>query len=288
MRKPRFNSNFILVLVFFIGLSLLLYPSVSDWWNSKHQTKAIVHYSEAIAAISPEEYAYARSAAVAYNASLPRDNSRYIMTEEQREEYNSKLNLAGDSIMGIIEIPDLDLELPIYHSTSEGVLQVAIGHFEGSSLPVGGKGTHSALSGHRGLPSARLFTDVDKLMVGDIFMLHVLDETLTYEIDQILIVLPYELDGLAIDEEKDYCTLITCTPYGINTHRLLIRGIRIETLDKKAPVRVVADAVQVDSLLVATAIAAPILAVLLFQVMLRSPKKKQKKLPSWEDVTPKE
>lgn len=267
-------SNFILVLILIAGLSLLLYPTVSDWWNSMHQSRAIASYAEAIEKVDTAAYESARASARIYNRSIPNDRIRFVMTDEQREIYNEELNLAGDGIMGIIEIPNLGVELPIYHGTSESVLQVAIGHIEGTSLPIGGEGTHSALSGHRGLPSARLFTDLDKLMEGDVFLLHVLDETLTYQVDQILIVKPWELEGLNIEEGKDYCTLVTCTPYGINSHRLLVRGIRIETVEEKAPVRVTADAVRIEPILVAPMIAAPILLVLLMIVIFYDPKKK--------------
>lgn len=267
-------SNFILILVFLIGLSLVLYPSVSDWWNSMHQSRAIATYSEAVSKIDPEIFLQERTLAEEYNRTLLEKPHRFEMTDEEREAYGELLNLGGDGIMGIIEIPDLGVELPIYHGTSEGVLQVAIGHIEGTSLPVGGMGTHCAVSGHRGLPSARLFTDLDKLQEGDVFLLNVLDEVLTYQVDQILIVKPWELDGLAIEEDADLCTLVTCTPYGINTHRLLVRGRRIETVEEKAPVRVLADAVRVDPLIVAVVLAVPVLLALLLAVVLYDPKKK--------------
>ena len=264
-------SNFILVLILLVGLSLLLYPTVSDWWNSMHQSRAIASYAEVMEKVDTAAYESARASARIYNRSIPNEISRFQMTDDQRKLYNQELNLAGDGIMGIIHIPDLGVEMPIYHGTSEAVLQVAIGHIEGSSLPVGGEGTHSALSGHRGLPSARLFTDLDKLQIGDVFLLYVLDETLTYQVDQIHIVNPWELDDLAIVEGEDYCTLVTCTPYGINTHRLLVRGTRIETVKEKAPVRVTADAVRIDPVLVAPLMAAPILLMI---VVLYDPKKK--------------
>ena len=266
--------NFILTLILITGLSLLLYPSVSNWWNAKHQSRAIASYSEAIEKVDTAAYEAARASAMAYNRTIPMDKSRFEMSDEQRALYDRELNLAGDGIMGIIEIPDIGVELPLYHGTSEAVLQVAAGHIEGTSLPVGGPGTHCALSGHRGLPSARLFTDLDQLSEGDVFLMHILNETLTYQVDQILIVKPYELEGLAVEEGKDYCTLVTCTPYGINTHRLLVRGVRIETVLEKAPVRVTADAVRVEPLIVAPILVSPLLVLLLLVVAVYDPKKK--------------
>lgn len=266
--------NFILILILLIGLSLLLYPTVSNWWNSMHQSRAISSYSEAVAQADPAVYEEIRTAARLYNQSIPDDIARFKMTDEDREIYMRNLNMAGDGIMGILEIPVLHVELPIYHGTSEAVLQVAIGHIEGSSLPIGGEGTHCALSGHRGLPSARLFTDLDQMVVGDIFLLHVLDETLTYQVDQINIVLPHEMDGLAMEEGEDFCSLITCTPYGINTHRLMVRGRRIPTAEVKKIVRVTADAVRVDPVIVAPILASPVLLLMLLFAVVYDPKKK--------------
>ena len=266
--------NLILTVILITGLSLLLYPSVSNWWNAKHQSRAIASYSEAIQKVDTAAYEAARASAMEYNKTIPLNKSRFSMSDEQRALYSQELNLAGDGIMGIIEIPDIGVELPLYHGTSEAVLQVAVGHIEGTSLPVGGPGTHCALSGHRGLPSARLFTDLDQLNRGDVFLMHILNETLTYQVDQILIVKPHELDGLAIEEGKDYCTLVTCTPYGINTHRLLVRGVRIETILEKPTVRVTADAVRVEPLIVAPILVSPLLVLLLLVVALYDPKKK--------------
>lgn len=270
----RHFTNFILVLVFLAGLSLLLYPTVSDWWNSMHQSRAIVSYTEEVAKVDPAIYTAARESANAYNETLIGHMTRFEMTDEERLLYEQELNLTGNGIMGIIEIPGLQIEFPIYHGTSEPVLQVAIGHIEGTSLPVGGEGTHCALSGHRGLPSARLFTDLDRLVVGDTFLLHVLEETLTYQVDQISIVLPYELENLAIEEGKDYCTLVTCTPYGINSHRLLVRGRRIATEAEKVAPRVTADAIRTDPLIVASALAVPMLMLALLFVAFYNPKKR--------------
>ena len=190
------------------------------------------------------------------------------MTDEERAEYESLLNVSGSGIIGYIEIPLIGCSLPIYHGTDEAVLQIAVGHIEGTSLPTGGPGTHSVLSGHRGLPSAKLFTDLDKLTVGDNFILRILDETLTYEVDQILIVLPYEMDALEIDPEMDYCTLVTCTPYGINSHRLLVRGHRVENQEEAKTVRVTADAMQIEPVIVAPLVAAPMLLILLIILLI--------------------
>ena len=222
-KKGKFIS-ILLVLLLLVGLSLLLYPYVSNYWNSLHQTRAIAAYAEAVAKLDKDQYTEILSAAQAYNASLlGRDNTQPL-DGDRKEEYERLLDVSGLGIMGYIEIPCIDCSLPIYHGADELVLQVAVGHMEWSSLPVGGESTHCVLSGHRGLPSAKLFTNLDKLQPGDTFILRVLDETLTYEVDQILIVEPQETGSLRIEEGKDYCTLVTCTPYGINTHRLLVRG----------------------------------------------------------------
>ena len=228
MKKSRITT-ILLILIFLAGASLLLYPTVSDYWNSLHQSRAIAEYSKKVAEMKQEDYSQLLAAAQEYNRSLLEKEDRYKMSDEERAEYESLLDISGNGIMGYIEIPGIRVSLPLYHGTSEAVLQVAAGHIEGSSLPVGGKGTHCAISGHRGLPSAKLFTDLDKMKEGDTFSLKVLNETLTYQVDQILVVEPYDMDALEIDPEQDYCTLVTCTPYGINTHRLLIRGHRIET-----------------------------------------------------------
>jgi sortase A len=187
---------------------------------------------------------------------------KWILTDQEKEEYNSLLDVSGTGIMAYIEIPRINVVLPVYHGTNEDVLQTAVGHLEGTSLPVGGAGTHCVLSGHRGLPSARLFTDLDKLTSGDTFVLNVLDEVLTYEVDQIRIVLPSDLSELVIEDGKDYCTLVTCTPYGINTHRLLVRGKRIESRST-LNVRVTADAMLVDRVIVAIAFGVPMLLIII-------------------------
>ena len=220
-----------------------------------------------------EDYEKMWQEAEAYNQKLSYQPNRWNLTEEEEEEYNRILDVGGTGIMGYIEIPEIKVSLPIYHGTDEGVLQIAVGHIPGSSLPVGGIGTHSVVSGHRGLPSAKLFTNLDELDEGDVFMIRVLDETLTYEVDKISIVEPDDLTGLEIDPELDLCTLVTCTPYGVNSHRLLVRGHRIPNLEDDS-IRVTADAMQVDRLIVASAIAVPILLILIIWVLVHYRKKK--------------
>ena len=275
-------STILLFLMFLAGLSLLLYPTVSDYYNSFHQSRAIARYAQSVSEMENVDYDGLLEQARAYNQALAANPDRWILNDQERQGYEGLLNLTGSGMMGYVEIPKLDLSLPIYHGTDEAVLQIAVGHIEGSSLPVGGTGTHTVLSGHRGLPSAKLFTNLDELVTGDTFLLQVLDETLTYEVDQILIVEPDDLDALSIDPEEDYCTLVTCTPYGINTHRLLVRGHRIETAEDST-VRVTADAMQIEPVLVAPAIAVPILLVLLLWLLIstrgasrRGSSKKQK------------
>lgn len=241
-------TTLFLVLMLFAGLSLLLYPTVSNYWNSLHQSRAIAAYVEQVAQIDNETFDQLREQARAYNRTLVGKAYRYDMTREEREEYLGLLNVSENGIIGYIEIPDIHCELPIYHGTDANALQVGVGHIEGSSLPVGGESTHCAISGHRGLPSAKLFSDLDKLTVGDRFILRVLDDTLTYEVDQVHTVLPGEMDELEIVEGEDYCTLVTCTPYGINTHRLLVRGHRVENSTDNAPASVITDAPQTEPL----------------------------------------
>ena len=269
-------STIILILVFLTGLSLLLYPTVSDYWNSFHQSRAIATYASEVAALDDDAYDEMWAAAQDYNQRLAKRENPLRQSEEDLEEYETLLNLNGTGVMGYIEIPELKVSLPVYHGVDEGVLQIAVGHIPGTSLPTGGKGTHSVLSGHRGLPSAKLFTNLDQLREGDIFMLRILDETLTYEVDQILIVEPHEVAALAMDPNEDYCTLVTCTPYGINTHRLLVRGHRVENQEVAKTVRVTADAMQIEPVIVAPMVAAPMLLCLMLWVLLRNPKKKKR------------
>ena len=263
-------SNVFLVIIFLLGLSLLLYPTVSDYWNSFHQSRAIVSYSETVANMDNENYEKHMKLAQDYNKKLVKKKYQWSMSDEELKEYNSILNVTSSGIMGYIEIPNLNTIMPIYHGSNDEVLQVAIGHIEGSSFPVGGESTHSVVSGHRGLPSAKLFTDLDKLKENDIFMIHVLDETLTYEVDQIRIVLPEQVDDLEIVEGEDYCTLVTCTPYGINTHRLLVRGHRVDNPEHIQSKRVSADATLVDSFSVACVLGSIIVVVLVIWLFFYS------------------
>ena len=258
--KKHFTT-ILLVLILLTGVSLLLYPTVSDYWNSFHQSRAIASYVEAVAEIDNTDYEKMWQEAVAYNEKLKDNSGRWTPTDEELEEYDQILNISDTGIMGYVEIPKINVSLPIYHGTDEAILQIAIGHIPGSSLPVGGKGTHCVISGHRGLPSAKLFTDLDQMEEGDLFMMRVLDETLTYEVDQIRIVQPEDLSDLEIDEDKDLCTLVTCTSYGINSHRLLVRGHRVENL-KEDTIRVTADAQQIDPVMVAPAVAVPLVLLL--------------------------
>lgn len=270
------RSTILLILILLIGLSLMLYPSFADWWNSFHSSRSIANYVEQVANIDDAQYEELWDAAWDYNQSLLHRPNDFLLSDEQQEIYKSLLDFGVNGIMGYIEIPMIDVMLPIYHGTKESVLQIAVGHLDWTSLPVGGAGSHCVVSGHRGLPSARLFTDLDKLKVGDVFMLHVLNEILTYEIDQILIVEPQDTDPLLIEPGKDLCTMITCTPYGINSHRMLVRGHRIESQEEAKVIRITADAVRIEPLMVAPIVAVPILLVLLIILLL--PKQKKGKL----------
>lgn len=223
-------STVLLVMMFTVGLSLLLYPTIADWWNQFHATRAIDSYTETVAAMSDEEYQKYLSQAKEYNKLLLSEPNRFHPSDSLHSMYEDTLNVGGDGIIGVVKIPSLRVNLPIYHGVEESTLQDAIGHIEGSSLPIGGESTHTIISGHRGLPSAKLFTDLDQLEVGDYFMFQVLDDTYTYQVDQIKIVEPNDFTYLQIEEGKDLATLQTCTPYGINTHRLLVRGHRVDNL----------------------------------------------------------
>ncbi|MCI8620131.1 MAG: class C sortase [Oscillospiraceae bacterium] len=275
MKKGRF-STIILILIFLTGLSLLLYPTVSDYWNSLHQSRAITEYAEQVAALDDDRYEQLWAEAEQYNRHLSQKADRFKLSAEEQTEYEGLLNVSSSGIISYIEIPAIGCALPIYHGTDEAVLQIAVGHIEGTSLPVGGKGTHCVLSGHRGLPSAKLFSDLDQLREGDTFLLQTLDETLTYEVDQIRIVLPYEVTDLAISEEQDYCTLVTCTPYGVNSHRLLVRGRRIANQEMAKQIRVTADAMQIEPMLIAPFVAVPMLLALLIVLLASTHRKKHK------------
>ena len=266
-------STIILVLVFFVGLSVMLYPTISDFWNEKRQSKAIVDYQSTIENMKEEDYTSFFKEASAYNKKLLNLNYPFI-NGTKIEGYDDILNINGNGMMGYITIPKIKVELPIYHGTSDAVLNVATGHLQGTSLPVGGKSTHCVLSAHRGLPSAKLFTSLDKMAVGDTFTITVLDKVLTYEVDQIRIVEPTDMSDLNIDPDKDYVTLVTCTPYGINTHRLLVHAHRIETVEEKPEIYVPADAYMIDSLIVTPIVAIPMLLVLLVFMLVKYRKKR--------------
>ncbi len=264
-RRGPSISTIILTVILLAGVGIFLYPSVSDWWNSMHATRAISGYVTAVEDMSGQEKEDMLQAARIYNDSLS-NGVNFTLTEEQLEEYNSLLNIGGTGIMGYVQISAIGVNLPVYHSVDEGVLQIAVGHIPGSSLPVGGERVHSILSGHRGLPSAKLFSDLDQMQEGDVFTVTVLDETITYMVDQIRIVLPEETDELAIQSGKDYCTLVTCTPYGINTHRMLVRGRRIENIE--GDVVIVAEAVRIPNYIVIPAVGIPMLFLVLAAMLL--------------------
>ena len=274
MRKNL--STIILILIFLVGLSVMLYPSVSDAVNRKHQSRAVASYAEEVEQLSDADYQTYFDAADAYNRQLNTTPNAFYKPDLV-SGYAQTLDISGTGIMGYITIPKISVELPIYHGTDEGVLQVAAGHLEGSSLPVGGAGTHAVISAHRGLPSAKLFTNLDELEVGDRFTITVLNRGLTYEVDQISIVLPTEIDQLLPTEGMDYVTLMTCTPYGINTHRLLVRGKRVETTESQKHIRVAADAFRIEPIIVAPILAIPMLLAALVGVLVAPHLRKRSK-----------
>jgi sortase A len=260
-KKGPSLTTFILVAILLLGVALVAYPSVSNWWNEVRSTRAVTNYQEEVQEMDQNRHDMMLEAAHRYNAGLSRLYAARL-SEEKKAEYEQLLNIGGNGIMGYIDIERINALLPIYHGTDEYVLQKGIGHVEWSSLPVGGEGTHCVLSGHRGLPSAKLFSDLDVLDIGDVFSLVVMDEVFSYEIDQIRIVEPKEVEELMITPGQDYCTLVTCTPYGVNSHRILARGHRVET-EKQSRIRVVSDATRVSNIIVAPFVAIP-LALLLF------------------------
>ena len=262
----------ILLAVLLVGLGFLSYPTLADYWNSFHQSRAIMAYSESVANMDREEYDRILSSAKAYNEAITQNGLHWTLTDDELAAYTRELNFNDDGNMGFITIEKINVMLPIYHGTSEAVLQTSIGHIESTSLPVGGEGSHCVLSGHRGLPSARLFTDLDKLVEGDTFTLNILSETFTYQVDQIRVVEPSDLSNLQLVPGKDYCTLVTCTPYGINTHRLLVRGHRVE--NKQGDAQVVADAMQIETIYVVPFVGVPILTVLLLFVLITTRRRK--------------
>lgn len=275
MRKKSSKiSTIILIIILLVGLSVMLYPTVSDWWNSKVQSRAVANYNDVVAEMDDGETERLFAEADAYNQALAKLYAPFLNYEDI-EGYDDILNISGTGIMGYITIPVIHAEFPIYHGVSEEVLNVAAGHLPGSSLPVGGVNTHAVISAHRGLPSARLFTDLDQLVVDDVFTITILDKIFTYQVEEIIIVKPDELDDLAIVPEEDHVTLMTCTPYGVNTHRLLVRAHRIETV-YQSDVKITADAVQIDSMSVVPFIAAPLFLLLLIYWIISSKKHKNK------------
>jgi len=275
-KKSGLTSTILLVAIFLIGLCVLLYPTISDFWNEKRQSQAIMNYDDLLVDLTPEDFSEHFKKAEEYNRKLKLISFPFLGYSELDKEYYSTLDVNGNGMMGYITIEKIKVQLPIYHGTSDKVLNSAVGHLEGSSLPIGGESTHSVLSAHRGLPSAKLFTNLDKIVVGDIFTITILDRTFTYQVDQVLIVLPDEIDELNVVNGKDYCTLVTCTPYGINTHRMLVRGTRIENIEEAKKVNVLTEAFQIDPLIVTPAVAIPMLGGLLVFLMVKSSKEKKK------------
>lgn len=281
-KKSHRVSNLVLVLILLTGAAIMAYPAFSEYWNSLHQSRAIMGYAQRVAELTNEEYETIWSSALDYNERLLDLPNRWLVEhdEDLKADYETQLNADGTGNMGFITIPKINVNLPMYHGTSDSVLQTSIGHIAGTSLPAGSPHTdeedflipdfasHCVLSGHRGLPSARLFSDLDAMEVGDIFYLTILDQTLTYEVDKITVILPEEMEELEIIPGKDLCTLMTCTPYGINTHRLLVRGSRIENEKKKLNVRITADGLRIDPLYVAPFIAVPVLILMVFWVLI--------------------
>ena len=278
MRKNKKKNYIGLGLLFLIGLSILLYPMVSDAWNRYRDSLLISNYSSSVSSDDNSEKIDSMwKAAQEYNEQIKQESvpDAFSVRDGQTDStYESLLNLNGDGMMGYVEIPVIDVSIPIYHYTTDESLEKGAGHLFGSSLPVGGKSTHCILSAHRGLPSAKLFTDLNLVEEGDVFYLHVLGKTLAYEVDQILIVEPTDVSTLMIEAGKDLCTLVTCTPYGINSHRLLVRGHRIENQDEAQAIRVTSDAIQIEPLIVAPAVALPMLLVLLVILLVSGGKTK--------------
>ncbi len=264
-RGPSISTIIMLVLILG-GAAIIAYPTFADWWNSYHQSRAIATYVSAIEDADPAALQAMMDEAHAYNKALLSKPNRFTLSKEEEAEYKRTLDPTGQGIMGYVQVTRLHINYPIYHSVDEAILQVAIGHIEGTSLPVGGPSTHAAISGHRGLPSAKLFTDLDKMVEGDTFTITVLKDTLTYEVDQIRIVEPSDMSNLSIDDGKDYVTLVTCTPYGVNTHRLLVRGHRIANITGMAVIP--AEAVQIPNYVAVPAVAVPMLFAYLVGALL--------------------
>ena len=277
--KRKHISTIFIILIFLVGLGFISYPTVSNLWNQAHQSRAIATYTEQVEKLDDSSNKEMLKAARKYNKELLKKADHWKLSKKDKKKYESLLDVSGTGIMGYIEIPKIDCSLPVYHGTDEGALQIAIGHLEGSSLPVGGKSSHCVLSGHRGLPSARLFTDLDQMEEGDTFILNILGHKLAYEVDQIKVVLPEEMSDLEIQEGKDLCTLVTCTPYGINTHRLLVRGHRVKYVETKVQEQKEVSKPKTDTRLViaGAAVGAVVLFIIIFAVRHRRKHRNQQR-----------
>ena len=286
-KKSHRGSNLLLLLILLIGAAIAGYPAFSEYWNSMHQSRAIMGYAERVAELSNDEYMDVWNDSLEYNRRLAADPNPWDMSDEEMDEYEKQLNVDGTGNMGFISIPKISVNLPVYHGTSDSVLQTSIGHIDGTSLPCGSVhsnpedysevefASHSVLSGHRGLPSAKLFSDLDAMEEGDVFYLTILDQTLTYQVDKITVIVPEDSSELVLFPGKDYCTLMTCTPYGVNTHRLLVRGVRVENDKELLDVRVTADALKIEPLYVVPFIAGPVLLLMIIWVVLFAGRRKK-------------
>lgn len=275
-KKSGLSSTILLLAVFLIGLCVMLYPTVSDFWNEKRQSQAIMDYDDLLVDLTPEDFSEYFEKAEEYNRKLKLISYPFLGYPELDDEYYSALDVNDDGMMGYITIDKIKVQLPIYHGTSDKVLNCAVGHLEGSTLPIGGESTHCVLSAHRGLPSAKLFTNLDELAVGDVFTITILDKMFTYQVDQVKVVLPDETDELNVVNGEDYCTLVTCSPYGINTHRMLVRGTRIENIEEAKKINITTEAYLIDPLIVTPVVAIPIFLGLLVFLVVKSSKKKRK------------
>ena len=275
-KKSGLSSTILLLAVFLIGLCVMLYPTVSDFWNEKRQSQAIMNYDDLLVDLTPEDFSEYFEKAEEYNRKLKLISYPFLGYPELDDEYYSALDVNDDGMMGYITIDKIKVQLPIYHGTSDKVLNCAVGHLEGSTLPLGGESTHCVLYAHRGLPSAKLFTNLDELAVGDVFTITILDKMFTYQVDQVKVVLPDETDELNVVNGEDYCTLVTCSPYGINTHRMLVRGTRIENIEEAKKINITSEAYLIDPLIVTPVVAIPIFLGLLVFLVVKSSKKKRK------------
>ena len=275
-KKSGLGLTILLLAVFLIGLCVMLYPTVSDFWNEKRQSQAIMNYDDLLVDLTPEDFSEYFEKAEEYNRKLKLISYPFLGYPELDDEYYSALDVNDDGMMGYITIDKIKVQLPIYHGTSDKVLNCAVGHLEGSTLPIGGESTHCVLSAHRGLPSAKLFTNLDELAVGDVFTITILDKMFTYQVDQVKVVLPDETDELNVVNGEDYCTLVTCSPYGINTHRMLVRGTRIENIEEAKKINITTEAYLIDPLIVTPVVAIPIFLGLLVFLVVKSSKKKRK------------